>query len=197
MVALEIYPSSTRGDGLALRRQDDMKGILVETYEDAMIPTTALIIIKEFEGLSLVPYRCPAGVLTIGYGVTRLGNFPVTVNDQLLGEDEASELLRVQLEKEYLPKLELIPGWFKMNENQQSALISFAWNLGANFYGSNGFETITKYLRRKDWVKVPGAIKLYTYAGKQKLTGLVRRRNAEAELWNRPVEEGCLGLEEI
>jgi lysozyme len=40
-----------------------------------------------------------------------------------------------------------------MNENQQGALLSFAYNLGARFYGSSGFNTITRVLRIKNGIK--------------------------------------------
>ena len=35
-----------------------------------MIPEALLALIRKFEGLRLKPYRCPAGVPTIGYGHT-------------------------------------------------------------------------------------------------------------------------------
>ena len=34
-----------------------------------------------------------------------------------------------------------------MTDNQRSALVSFAYNLGAAFYGAVGFETISKRLK--------------------------------------------------
>jgi lysozyme len=47
-----------------------------------MIPPALLALIRQFEGLRLAPYRCPAGVPTIGYGHTgpevRLDMPPIT-----------------------------------------------------------------------------------------------------------------------
>jgi lysozyme len=72
-----------------------------------------------------------------------------------------------------------------MNPNQQAALVSFAYNLGENFYGRKGFETLTKALSNIDtFDKVPDALKLYNKSGGKKLNGLERRRNAEANLWS-------------
>ena len=31
-----------------------------------------IALIKEFEGFSAIPYQCPAGIWTIGYGATKL-----------------------------------------------------------------------------------------------------------------------------
>jgi GH24 family phage-related lysozyme (muramidase) len=67
---------------------------------------------------------------------------------------------------------------------QQSALISFAYNLGANFYGKAGFETITARLREKAWANVPAALKLYRNPGTSAEAGLLRRRTAEGALWS-------------
>jgi lysozyme len=165
-----------------------------------MIHPAALELIKEFEDCHLKAYKCPANVFTVGYGTTRIGNRSVREGDVLFSEKEAEKILVEQLEREYLPKMKIIPGWDKMNANQQSALLSFAYNLGAHFYGSVGFETITKHLRLKDWDAIPRVLELYVKGGGKTLPGLVRRRKREGELWRTPVEstgtEGCLGLKE-
>jgi lysozyme len=71
-----------------------------------------------------------------------------------------------------------------MNPNQQAALISFAYNVGPSFYGRKGFETLTEAVSSVDNFKnVPAALRLYNKSGGKKLKGLVRRRNAEANLW--------------
>ena len=70
-----------------------------------------------------------------------------------------------------------------MNENQQGALLSFAYNLGANFYGSSGFNTISKNLREKDWKAIPKTLELYRNPGSSVEAGLLRRRKAEGKLW--------------
>ena len=70
-----------------------------------------------------------------------------------------------------------------MNENQQGALLSFAYNLGARFYGSAGFNTITRVLRNKEWSNVPDTLKMYRNPGSHVEAGLARRRKAEGEMW--------------
>ena len=52
-----------------------------------------------------------------------------------------------------------------MNENQQSALLSFSFNLGKYFYGQTGFETISRCLRERDYDHVPDAMLLYCNPG--------------------------------
>ena len=143
-------------------------------------------LIKKWEGLRLNAYLCPAKVATIGYGVTRLNGKPVKLGMKLKDEKEADKILREQVKNDFLPALQKIPVWQKLNRNQQGTLLSFAWNLGANFYGSKGFETITKALQ-SDLDAVPDALMLYVKANGKTLQGLVNRRKDEADLWNKPV----------
>jgi hypothetical protein len=70
-----------------------------------------------------------------------------------------------------------------MSGNKQCALLSFAYNLGAGFYGSTGFETISRCLRERDWAAVPAAMELYRNPGTPVEAGLLRRRRAEGRLW--------------
>ena len=100
----------------------------------------------------------------------------------------AEEFLRAEidfdLKNRFLPKLFKIPYWREMNENQQGAILSFAYNLGADFYGSPDFNTITRVLKNKEWSKVPEALKLYRNPGTNVEKGLLRRRTAEIALWS-------------
>ena len=77
-----------------------------------------------------------------------------------------------------------IPYWAEMHADQRCALISFAWNLGQNFYGdSDDFRTISRCLRDRAWNDVPAALLLYCNPGSSVEAGLRRRRQAEADLW--------------
>jgi GH24 family phage-related lysozyme (muramidase) len=61
--------------------------------------------------------------------------------------------------------------------------LSFSYNLGSNFYNSEGFNTITRVLKNKEWDKVPDALYLYRNPGSNVEAGLARRRKAEGKLW--------------
>ena len=93
-------------------------------------------------------------------------------------------MLECDIETRFLPALRKIPHWNEMNENQQGALLSFAYNLGANFYGGRSFSTITRVLREKKWSEVPSALVLYRNPGSNVEIGLLRRRGAEGKLWS-------------
>jgi GH24 family phage-related lysozyme (muramidase) len=157
-----------------------------------MHPETLDIAIREierFEGIELDAYLDPVGVPTICAGLTRYPNgSPVRMGD-VCRADICRSYLRLMLQEEFGPKLATIPGWAELGPKRQAALLSFAWNLGAGFYGATGFETISRVLREgaaraEVYQEMGNALALYVKAGGQTLPGLVNRRKAEAELWN-------------
>lgn len=150
-------------------------------------PWPALALIKQFEGCSLQAYPDPGTggePWTIGWGSTRhFDGTPVKKGDQVT-QTMADDMLAAEVEHKCLPALaKAIPGWAEMKPEQQAALISFAWNCGWGFYGTTGFETITKRLRERDWAQVPAALMLYVNPGSSVEAGLRRRRAAEGALW--------------
>ena len=143
----------------------------------------ALKLIQSFEGCHLDAYKCPAGVWTIGWGNTRYQDGrPVKQGDRI-NAIEADMLLRQEVDRIAAKLAKDVPGWKEMADEQRSALVSFAYSLGAGFYGSTGFETISRRLREKDWAAVPDAMLLYRNPGTSFEAGLKRRREAEGKLW--------------
>lgn len=153
------------------------------------IPLSAGIeLIKEFEDCILTAYKDPhTGNLpiTIGWGSTKDFDGKPFKMGRTITQQYADDLFIHQIENQFLPSLKKIPYWSEMNENQQSAILSFAYNLGANFYGSPDFSTITRVLKNKEWDKVPYTFYLYRNPGSNVEVGLVRRRKAEGDLWSR------------
>jgi GH24 family phage-related lysozyme (muramidase) len=150
------------------------------------IPKEALDIIKEFEGFSSKAYYDPhTGSLpiTIAYGSTRKMNGTPFYIGETITREEGEKLLIYQLNKEFIPSLQRIPYWNEMNNKMKSSLISFAYNLGANFYNSSGFNTITRVLKEKKWNEVPNVLELYRNPGSKVEAGLLRRRRREGLLW--------------
>lgn len=152
----------------------------------SVVPPQCLDIIAEFEGFRPTPYLCPAGVPTIGYGATYYEDGrKVSMSDSAITEPQGKRMLEAMVEKDFWGVLtNTIPDWDEMNDNQRSALTSFAYNLGARFYGSPGFTTISACLRDHAWNEVPGAFMLYVNPGSCFEEGLRRRRTAEGALWN-------------
>ena len=146
-------------------------------------------IIKKFEGCHLKAYPDPLSgglPITIGWGSTRKKNgTPFKLGDTIT-QKEADELLIAQCESQFLPSLSKIPYWREMNDNQRGALLSFAYNLGAGFYGGSNFNTITRNLREKNWAAIPKTLEIYRNPGSNVEVGLLRRRKAEGKLWSTP-----------
>ena len=158
-------------------------GLLMQMLKYAVEYPEAIELIKEFEGFHSVTYRCPAGVPTIGYGSTHWPNGKKVAPGQVCSEKLGETMVLDYIDKHVLLMLCLIPSWYEMSAKQQAALISFSYNLGPNWYGQPGFETISKRIREKDWDDVPAALMLYCNPGSSAEAGLRRRRAAEGQLW--------------
>jgi lysozyme len=144
-------------------------------------------LIKEFEGCHLNAYPDPltGGLpITIGWGSTKDFNGQSFKIGRKITQEYADRLLIFDVENRFLPSLQKIPYWNEMNDNQRGALLSFAYNLGAGFYNSSGFNTITSNLKQKNWKAIPETLKLYRNPGSNVEAGLLRRRVAEGKLWS-------------
>ena len=138
------------------------------------ISEKGLNLIKKFEGCRLEAYRDPAGVLTIGYGHTH-----GVQEGMRITQETADEYLRddcAAAEK----NVNGFDAKYHWNQNQFDALVSFAFNLGSiNQLTANGTRSIAE---------ISAKIPEYCHAGGKKLSGLVRRRSAEKELFDTPAE---------
>ena len=144
--------------------------------------------IKEFESCELEAYPDPKTgnlPITIGWGSTRDFDGKPFKLGRKITQQYAEDLFQYQIQNEFLPPLTKIPYWGEMNENQQGAILSFVYNLGADFYGNSNFNTITRVLKNKEWSKVPDALYLYRNPGTDVEPGLKRRRIAEGNLWKK------------
>ena len=130
-------------------------------------------LIKHFEGCRLEAYKCPAGVWTIGYGHTK----GVKEGDAI--EQEAAEAFLIEdLEafEQAVARLVKVP----LTQQQFDALVSFTFNLGA---GNLERSTLLEKLNGYQYGKVPEQLMRWVRAGGQVLDGLVKRRAAEAALF--------------
>lgn len=77
-----------------------------------------------------------------------------------------------------------------MNSNQKGAVYSFAYNLGAYFYGHKDFKSITQLLSNFNlWGETQLILDTFTKyrnPGSAAEIGLKRRRIAEAKLFLKP-----------
>jgi len=134
-----------------------------------------LRLIRRFEGFSAVPYLCPAGYLTVGYG--HVVKNPDAFR-QPITEDEATEILTIDVETAERAVLRLIS--VPLTDGQFDALVSFTFNLGA---GALQRSTLRRKINRENHEDAADEFLRWVWAGGRKLNGLIRRRQAEAILY--------------
>ena len=134
---------------------------------------TLIQAVKQFEGLRLKAYRCPAGIWTIGYGHTH-------------GVKAGQQITRAQADSllvgDLLPFVQYVNrlGVCK-TQGQFDALVDFAYNLGTATLGSS---TLLQLIRTKaDDATICKEFRRWVYSGGKVLAGLKKRREWECKQW--------------
>lgn len=136
-------------------------------------------LIKRFEGFSAKPYLCPAGVPTIGYGSTRdTDGKAITMQHPPITEAQAKALLMATLTTYENAVNRYVK--VQLNQNQFDALVDFAYNAGAKNLLTS---TLLKKLNAGDYTGASKEFSKWVYGGGKKLNGLVKRREAERQLF--------------
>jgi len=137
-----------------------------------------LAVVKEFEGLRLKAYKCPAAVWTVGYGHTSAAGNPIVTPDLVISNDEAEQIL----ERDMVQYEDGVRKFVKveLTQNQFDALVDFAYNAGV---GALQKSTLLKKVNAGKFDEVPAEFMKWTKGGGKELPGLVRRRRAEVKLW--------------
>lgn len=135
---------------------------------------------KRFEGFRAKPYLCPAGVPTIGYGSTYYADGKkVTLNDLLISQKAANDLLMNELQHTYLPGVVRNCPILATDERKCNAIVDFCYNLGV---GRLQTSTLKRKINAQDWDGAKEQLMLWTKGGGKVLPGLLKRRQAECAL---------------
>jgi len=145
--------------------------------------TGAIDLAKRFEGferkakrgveITAVPYICPAGFWTIGYGhLCEPKHPPIT-------EAEAEVYLARDLQTALAATLRYCPVLVTEPESRLASLLDFTFNLGA---GRLQMSTLRRRINQRDWIAAGQELRRWVYGGGKVLPGLVSRRLAEAQL---------------
>lgn len=139
------------------------------TYE----PALAAGFISQFEGCSLAAYKCPASVLTIGYGHTK----GVSEGDTCTQEQADAWLIDdVKETQTLLAHYVNVP----VSEGEFVALVSLAFNVGV---GALMKSKLLRKLNSGDREDAAEEFLDFCYAGGKRIDGLYNRRKAEYELF--------------
>lgn len=129
-------------------------------------------LIRRFEGCRLMPYYCPAGVLTCGWGSTGPDVFP----GKAWTQDYADKRLSLDAAKFAKATYLLCP---TLEGDGLAAIADFAYNLGT---GRLKASTLRKRINAGDIEGAKQELMKWTRGGGRVLPGLVARRAAEAAL---------------
>jgi lysozyme len=147
------------------------------------VPKVAIELAKRFEGferkvkrgieITAVPYICPAGFWTIGYGhLCHPKHSPIT-------EAEAEAYLALDLQTALAATLRYCPVLITEPEERLAAIVDFTFNLGA---GRLQTSTLRRRINQRDWRSASQELQRWVYAGGVVLSGLVTRRYEETQL---------------
>lgn len=143
------------------------------------INQAGIALILHYEGFSATPYRCPAGVWTIGFGSTRTPQGKlVTQTTPPLDREMAMLWLEGGLRHAEQNILRLITA--PLSPNQFSALVSFGYNVGS---GNMAASTLRQCVNRLDYDKAAGEFLRWNKVAGRPLKGLTARRQQERLLF--------------
>jgi len=138
----------------------------------------AVEMIKEFEGLVLTAYQDGGGIWTIGYGHTAGVH-----QGMVITEEQAETLLADDLNEDLLAIEHYV--YAPMSNNEACAFLSFSYNVGwPSFVNS----TLLRMFNAGDpKIQVADQFLRWVHDVNDKIEpGLVRRRQAERELFLKP-----------
>lgn len=137
-------------------------------------------LIKKFEGFRSEAYQDSVGIWTVGYGSTMWPDGKNVQPGQRMTIQEAEAVMTWELTRKGKEILSGLPTTI-INQNQYDALVSFAYNLGV---GALLKSTLFKKLKvNPNDPSIRTEFMRWVNAGGKRLTGLVRRREAEANLY--------------
>ena len=147
------------------------------------VPKMAIELAKRFEGferkvkrnaeITAIPYVCPAGFWTIGYGhLCDPKHSPIT-------EAEAEVYLARDLQSAVAATLRYCPVLATEPEGRLAAVVDFTFNLGA---GRLQTSTLRRRVNQRAWQQAGVELRRWIYGGGRVLPGLIARRTREAEL---------------
>ena len=136
-------------------------------------------LIKQFEGCKLKAYKCPAGLWTISWGLTFYPDGRKVKEGDVITQQQAEDYFNAVVD-DFAKQVDILVK-SNVTANNFSAIVSFAYNVGI---GNLKNSTLLKKVNAnpKD-ATIPAEFRKWVRANGEVLKGLVRRRDAEAKLY--------------
>lgn len=137
--------------------------------------TDLFVLENRFEGCRLMPYLCPAGIWTCGWGSTGPDVFPGRPWTQAYADKRrVDDSIRFAV-----GTLAACPVLATEPDRRLSAISDFSYNLGL---GRLRGSTLRKRVNARSWDQACHELRKWVRGGGRVLPGLVARREAEAAL---------------
>lgn len=138
--------------------------------------------IASWESFSPVPYKCSAGVWTIGFGHA----MPRGIDRTLISQQGARALLAQDIAKFEAGINELVK--VELSQHEFDALVALTFNIGLGvadgIKGDFADSTLLAKLNAGDRAGAAAEFDKWVYAAGKKLGGLIRRRAAERVMFS-------------
>jgi lysozyme len=136
-------------------------------------------LIKQFEGCKLKAYKCPAGLWTISWGLTFYPDGTKVKEGDVITQQQAEDYFNAIVD-DFAKDVDVLVK-SNVTANNFSAIVSFAFNVGiGNFRKSTLLKKVN--VNPKD-TSISAEFKKWVRANDRVMQGLVRRREAEAKLY--------------
>lgn len=145
------------------------------------VNASGMALIESFEGCRTEAYLDCAGIWTIGYGHTSSAGPPSVKSGMTISKQEALAILETDVGS-FSKGVEAclrVP----LNDNQFSALVSFAYNVGLSEFRRS---SVLRAVNAGEFQVVPACMAMWIKAGGKVVPGLIARRAAEAALFCKP-----------
>ena len=104
--------------------------------------------LKRDEGLSLTPYYCPAGKLTIGYGHVILPHECKFLKGTIT-QEKANELLNKDIVRAKMGAMLYVKNFSLLSNVRQDAIVNMVFNIG--WVGFKGFKRFIDAIENENW----------------------------------------------
>lgn len=196
--SISFSQSVSTGMAVTLVPVDSLRAIS-SAQSTMTVSDEGINLIKQFEGFRSKMYNDPVGHCTIGYGtLIHSGNCDGRDSEKPYAdgvtEEKATKLLAdkaAEFQKVINDNVKV-----SLNQNQNDALVSFVYNIGPTAFQKS---TLLKVLNKGEYGSVPSELKRWNKGRDEKgnlieLPGLVKRREAEAALFQRAVTSTAKSL---
>ena len=144
------------------------------------VSKVGIALIKHYEGVCPRPYKCPAGLWTVGVGhLINNGKLLPAEWNRNFTNDEIDGLLKSDLRRFELGISKMLPN-VPLRQCEFDALVSFSFNCGLGLFQRS---TLRQALLRNDKKAAMESLIKYCRAGGKILKGLQTRRLDEKALF--------------